>query len=49
MRRHGKPVVLRVQSGRLWETGREFFCSANGVWLTLAVPPEYIEFPQEPT
>ena len=46
-RRHGKPVVLRVHSGRMWATGTEFFCSANGVWLTLAVAPEFIEFPQE--
>jgi putative RNA 2'-phosphotransferase len=44
-RRHGKPVVLRVQSGRMWAEGREFFRAANGVWLTLAVPPQFIEFP----
>ena len=44
-RRHGKPVVLRVQSGRMWAAGTEFFRSANGVWLTLAVPPGFIEFP----
>ena len=25
--------------------GREFFISANGVWLTDAVPVEYIDFP----
>ena len=45
--RRGKPVVLRVLSGRLWAAGGEFFCSANGVWLTHAVPLEFIEFPQE--
>lgn len=43
--RHGKPVVLRVQSGRMWSGGSEFFRSANGVWLTLSVAPEFIEFP----
>ena len=44
-RRHGEPVVLRVQSGRMWTAGTEFYCSANGVWLTLVVPPGFIEFP----
>jgi putative RNA 2'-phosphotransferase len=44
-RRHGKPVVLRVRSGRLWAAGVMFFRAANGVWLTHAVPPEFIEFP----
>jgi putative RNA 2'-phosphotransferase len=46
-RRHGKPVVLRVHSGRMWRDGAEFFRSANGVWLTHAVPPEFLEFPNE--
>jgi putative RNA 2'-phosphotransferase len=46
-RRHGKPVVLRVQSGRMWAAGTEFYRAANGVWLTAAVLPEFIEFPQE--
>ena len=45
--RHGKPVVLRVLSGRLWALGSQFFRSANGVWLTDAVPAEFIEFPQD--
>jgi putative RNA 2'-phosphotransferase len=43
--RHGRPVVLRVRAGQMWSVGMPFFCSANGVWLTNAVPPEYIEFP----
>jgi putative RNA 2'-phosphotransferase len=43
--RHGKPVVLRVQSGRMWSEGKPFFRAANGVWLTAAVPPGFIEFP----
>jgi putative RNA 2'-phosphotransferase len=44
-RRHGKPVVLRIHSGRMWAEGSRFFHSANGVWLTSAVAPEFIEFP----
>ena len=46
-RRHGRPVVLRVQSGRMWMAGSRFFCSVNGVWLTSAVAPGFIEFPHE--
>lgn len=40
--RHGKPVVLRVQSGRMHRDGYLFYCSANGVWLTDAVPAAYL-------
>lgn len=44
-RRRGKPVVLRVDSGRMWAAGQPFYRSANGVWLTDAVPVEFIAFP----
>jgi putative RNA 2'-phosphotransferase len=44
-RRHGRPVVLRVEAGRMWSAGYEFFCAENGVWLTAAVPPQFIDFP----
>jgi putative RNA 2'-phosphotransferase len=43
--RHGRPVVLRILAGRMHDDGREFFLSANGVWLTDSIPPEYIELP----
>jgi putative RNA 2'-phosphotransferase len=42
--RHGKPVVLTIAAGRMHRDGRQFFQSANGVWLTDAVPAEYIGF-----
>lgn len=42
--RRGKPVILRVESGRMGRDGYEFFRSANGVWLTERVPPEYLIF-----
>jgi len=45
--RHGRPVVLRVFAGKMWGQGSLFFRSANGVWLTFAVPPEFIEFATE--
>lgn len=40
--RRGRPVVLKVESGRMHEAGHMFFRSANGVWLTERVPPEYL-------
>jgi len=47
--RHGRPVVLKIASGRMNKDGHLFYRSANGVWLTDSVPLEYIEFPTEPT
>lgn len=43
--RHGKPVVLKIRSEAMDQAGFVFFLSDNGVWLTEAVPPEYLEFP----
>jgi putative RNA 2'-phosphotransferase len=45
--RHGRPVVLRIASGRMNKDGHLFFRSANGVWLTDSVPLDYIEFPND--
>jgi len=44
--RHGKPVLLTVRSGDMARAGHRFYLSANGVWLTDAVPPEFIAFPE---
>ena len=44
-RRHGRPVVLRVRAGEMHRAGHAFHRSDNGVWLTAAVPPEHIQFP----
>lgn len=41
--RHGKPVVLLIDSGRMYKDGYKFFLSANGVWLTEHVPAEYLQ------
>ena len=41
--RHGKLVMYRVKSGEMHKDGHEFFRSVNGVWLTKAVPVEYLE------
>jgi putative RNA 2'-phosphotransferase len=40
--RHGRPVVFRVDTQRMLTQGNVFFCSANGVWLTDHVPPEFL-------
>ena len=44
-RRRGAPVVLRVRAGRMHGDGHIFYLSDNGVWLTDAVAPGYIDFP----
>ncbi|MFJ6631135.1 RNA 2'-phosphotransferase [Streptomyces sp. NPDC091376] len=43
--RRGKPVVLSVDAGAMHRAGHSFHVSANGVWLTDAVPPEFLRFP----
>ena len=43
--RHGKAVVLTIQTSAMTAQGFKFYCSDNGVWLTDAVPPEFIQFP----
>jgi len=43
--RHGSPVVLRIAAGRMHQAGHEFVRSENGVWLTAAIPVEYVAFP----
>ncbi|MFI0238494.1 RNA 2'-phosphotransferase [Streptomyces sp. NPDC016845] len=43
--RRGRPVVLTVDAGAMHRAGHTFRVSANGVWLTAAVPPEYLRFP----
>jgi putative RNA 2'-phosphotransferase len=40
--RRGKPVVLRVDAAGMAAAGHAFQVSANGVWLTASVPPEYL-------
>jgi len=44
--RRGKPVILTIESMTMHEAGHPFYLSANGVWLTDAVPVEFIEFPE---
>ena len=40
--RHGKPVILIVDAQAMEAAGHAFFQADNGVWLTDAVPPEFL-------
>ena len=41
--RHGKPHIFKVRTGEMFRQGCKFWLSENGVWLTRAVPIEYLE------
>lgn len=43
--RRGRAVVLSVAAGAMHRDGYAFQVSENGVWLTEAVPPGYVRFP----
>jgi putative RNA 2'-phosphotransferase len=40
--RHGKPILLVVNTAKMYEDGCIFYCSDNGVWLVDNVPPKYL-------
>ena len=40
--RHGKPVVLVIDTLRMREDGHAFYRADNGVWLTDHVPPRFL-------
>ena len=40
-KRHGKPAVLKIETGKMAVDGFKFYLSENGVWLTKVVPPKY--------
>ena len=40
--RHGKPVVLTIDTEAMLKAGHVFFLSENGVWLCEHVPPEFL-------
>jgi putative RNA 2'-phosphotransferase len=45
--RRGRSVVLLVEAARMHNSGHLFYKSDNGVWLTEAVPAEFLEFPDK--
>lgn len=42
-KRHGKPVIYKVLSGKMNADGYKFRLSKNGVWLADKVPVKYLE------
>jgi putative RNA 2'-phosphotransferase len=40
--RHGKPIILTISTGKMFEDGILFYLSENNVWLTDFVNPCYI-------
>jgi len=43
-KRHGKPVVIKIDAGEMHQSGIPFYLTPNGVWLVDAVPPQYLHF-----
>lgn len=41
-KRHGKPIVLTIDSKKMYEDGFRFYCPVDGVWLVKDVPPGYL-------
>ena len=42
-KRHGMPVIYAVDAEAMDRSGHTFYRSDNGVWLTKAVPAQYLE------
>lgn len=40
--RHGKPVILTIRTGKMYEDGVLFYLSENKVWLTDFIEAKYI-------
>lgn len=43
--RYGKPVILIIAAQMMHQAGHTFYRSDNNVWLTEAVPVQFIQFP----
>ena len=41
--RYGKPVILEIDTAKMLAEGFKFYVSVNGVWLTDAVPPQFLK------
>lgn len=44
-KRRGEPVILSIRAREMHDAGHLFYLSANGIWLTDAVPVSFIDFP----
>jgi len=43
--RHGKVVILKIMSGKMFNEGINFYVSKNNVWLTDFIDLKYIKHP----
>jgi putative RNA 2'-phosphotransferase len=41
-RRHGKPVILKLDTTAMVEAGFSFYLSANSVWLSSDIPFNFV-------
>jgi len=41
--RHGKPIILNIDTQQMHKDGFLFYLSKNGVWLTDYIDPKYIK------
>ncbi|TYA78612.1 RNA 2'-phosphotransferase [Seonamhaeicola marinus] len=42
--RRGNPIILSIRALDMHNSGKDFFISDNGVWLTDHIPAEFIDF-----
>ena len=42
-KRHGRPAVLKVNSGSMYKNGIKFYRAENGVWLVKSVDSKYLD------
>ncbi|MCI9976514.1 RNA 2'-phosphotransferase [Clostridioides difficile] len=42
-KRHGIPIVLKVNTEKMYEDGYKFYLSENNVWLCEHIPFKYVE------
>lgn len=42
-KRHGTPVILKINTGKMYENGYKFYLSENNIWLCKYIPFEYVE------
>ena len=42
-KRHGKEIIYRINSGRMYRNGYKFYLSENGIWLTKEASVKYLE------
>lgn len=43
-KRHGRPIILKINAIEMYKQGMQFYLSENSVWLTRDVPIKFIIF-----